>query len=122
MIAALGNNAHIFARPHRRQELARCFETALGCQVTTVEYPGTAEPMLIMRFPEGGSLSIEFTADAPDSDHPRLGVWLSCGPRTQPPPCGPRSMPGSPRSPIPATRITSWHPAARYSPSHRTDQ
>jgi hypothetical protein len=27
---ALGNNAHIFARPHRREELARCFAAVVG--------------------------------------------------------------------------------------------
>ena len=30
-MTALGSNAHIFARPHRRQDLRWCFETALGC-------------------------------------------------------------------------------------------
>ena len=34
------------------------------------------EPMLVVRFPGGGNLSIEFTTDAPDADQPRLGAWL----------------------------------------------
>lgn len=73
----LGNNVHIFARPQRRQELLWCFETVLGCgPVATVEHPGMPEPMLIVAFPGGGHLSIEFTDDAPDDDHPRLGAWL----------------------------------------------
>lgn len=79
MTTSLGNNAHVFARPHRRQELVHCFEKALGCPVATVEHPGIAEPMLLVRFPGGGSLSIEFRPDAPDSedsDQPRLGAWL----------------------------------------------
>jgi hypothetical protein len=76
-MTALGSNAHIFAQPHRRQDLRWCFETALGCgPVATVEYPGIAEPMLVVRFPNGGSLSIEFTSQAPDDDQPRLGAWL----------------------------------------------
>ena len=29
-VIALGSNVHIFARPHRRGELAHCFETVLG--------------------------------------------------------------------------------------------
>lgn len=29
-----------------------------------------------MRFPAGGSLSIEFSEEAPDDDDPRLGAWL----------------------------------------------
>src|SRR5215813_2097838 len=77
----LGNNVHIFARPHRREELAWCFETALGCgPARTVEYPGIDRPMLVVSFPGGGHLSIEFTDDAPDvapdDAHLRLGAWL----------------------------------------------
>jgi hypothetical protein len=76
-MTALGSNAHIFAQPRRREDLRWCFETALGCgPVATVEYPGIAEPMLVVRFPDGGSLSIEFTDQAPDDDQPRLGAWL----------------------------------------------
>jgi hypothetical protein len=75
-VIALGSNVHIFARPHRRGELARCFETVLACQVQTVEFPGIDRPMLIVGFPGGGHLSIEFTDDAPDDEQPRLGAWL----------------------------------------------
>ena len=78
LMIALGSNAHIFARPHRREELARCFETALGCgPARTVEWPGIDQPMLIVSFPGGGHLSIEFTSDAPDDDHPRLDAGLT---------------------------------------------
>ncbi len=74
---ALGSNVHIFARPHRRQELAWCFETVLSCgPVVTVEHPGMEQPMLLVRFPGGGHLSIEFTDEASDDDQPRLGAWL----------------------------------------------
>lgn len=75
-VVTLGNNMHIFARPHRREELRRAFETVLQTRVSTVEHPGIAEPMLVVRFPGGGNLSIEFIDDAPDDDHPRLGAWL----------------------------------------------
>ncbi len=76
-MTALGSNAHLFARPHRREALRWCFETALGCgPVATVDFPGMPEPMLVVRFPGGGSLSIEFVPDAPDSDQPRFGAWL----------------------------------------------
>jgi hypothetical protein len=34
------------------------------------------EPMLLVRFPGGGHLSIEFLEEAPDEDTPRLGAWL----------------------------------------------
>ena len=59
---ALGRNVHHLARPHRREELAPCFETVLGCDLArTVEWPGTGQPMLIVSFPGGGQLSVEFT-------------------------------------------------------------
>jgi hypothetical protein len=32
--------------------------------------------MLVVSFPGGGHLSIEFTDDAPDDEQPRLGAWL----------------------------------------------
>jgi hypothetical protein len=71
---ALGNNAHLFAHPSRRQDLVWCFETALGCgPVRTVEHPAMQESMLVVDFPGGGHLSIEFLEDAPDDDRPRLG-------------------------------------------------
>ncbi len=74
---ALGSYVHIFARPHRREELTRCFETvAGGSPARTVEFPGIGQPMLVISFPGGGHLSIEFTDDAPDDEQPRLGAWL----------------------------------------------
>jgi hypothetical protein len=76
-VIALGSNVHIFARPHRRQELTWCFEAVLRCgPVATVEHPGMDQPMLVVTFPGGGHLSIEFVENAPDDDHPRLGAWL----------------------------------------------
>jgi hypothetical protein len=72
----LGNNVHIFARPHRRDDLRHLFETVLRCRVYARELPGMAEPMLIVAFPGGGHLSIEFIENADDSDEPRLATWL----------------------------------------------
>ena len=73
---ALGSNVHIFARPHRRQDLTWFFETVLRCgPVATIEHPGMDQPMLLVSFPGGGNLSIELVDDAPDGDHPRLGAW-----------------------------------------------
>lgn len=73
---ALGSNVHIFARPDRRGQLAECFETILGRPAGTVEFPGIDQPMLVISFPGGGHLSIEFTDEAPDDEQPRLGAWL----------------------------------------------
>ena len=75
-MTALGSNAHIFAQVRRREQLRWCFATVLGCPVAEVDHPGMPEPMLVVRFPGGGNLSIEFTTDAPDADQPRLGAWL----------------------------------------------
>ena len=76
-MTGLGNNVHIFARPDRRDELQRLFETVLQCgPVVSVAHPGMAEPMLVVRFPEGGSLSIEFVGDAADDEQPRFATWL----------------------------------------------
>jgi hypothetical protein len=76
VVIALGSNVHIFARPHRREELTRCFGTVLGCPVRTVEFAGIHQPMLVVSFPGGGHLSIEFIDEAPDDQLPRLGAWL----------------------------------------------
>ncbi len=74
---ALGGNVHLFARPHRRPQLVHAFETALGCgPVRTVTWPGIPQPMVVVVFPGGGSLSIEFRDDAEDSEQPRLATWL----------------------------------------------
>ena len=79
-VMALGNNAHLFARPHRRELLRQLFEDVLRVGVvTTVPFPGMAEPMLLIRFSGGGSLSIEFVETADDSDEPRLATWLELG-------------------------------------------
>jgi hypothetical protein len=58
------------------RKLAQCFEAVLGSPVRTVELPGIDRPMLVVSFPGGGHLSIEFTDDAPDDEQPRLGAWL----------------------------------------------
>jgi hypothetical protein len=73
-VIALSSNVHIFGRPHRRGELARCFETVLSSRVRTAEFPGIDQPMLIVSLPGGGHLSIEFTDQAPDDEQPGLGV------------------------------------------------
>jgi hypothetical protein len=79
-MTALGASVHLFARPERREELRRCFETVLGATVESIAHPAMPEPMLLVRFPDGGHLSIEFAADAPDDDTPQgsptLGAWL----------------------------------------------
>jgi hypothetical protein len=75
-VIALGNNAHLLARPHRRDQLRSSLTALFDCPVVDVEHPGIPGGMLLVRFPRGGSLSIEFDDDPPDDDRPRLGTWL----------------------------------------------
>jgi hypothetical protein len=84
-VISLGNNAHIFARPTRREALKWLFETVLQCgEVATIDHAGMTTPMLVVRLPEGGSISIEFIEDAADDDQPRFATWLEL--RTAEPP------------------------------------
>ena len=48
-MTALGSNVHIFAQPHRREQLKRVFETVLGCPVAEVGHPGMIEPLLVVK-------------------------------------------------------------------------
>jgi hypothetical protein len=107
VVIALGSNVHIFARPHRRGELARCFETVLGSPVRTVEFPGIGQPMLVASFPGGGHLSIEFTDDAPMTNSRGSVPGSSCAPTTLLPCYRRRSTQDLPRLGTRATRITS---------------
>ena len=68
---ALMNRVHTFARSEIREKLIEFYTNILGCEV--VELPGS---MLAFRFPEGGSLSVEFTKDAFDEKQASRGAWL----------------------------------------------
>lgn len=88
---ALGSNVHIFARPHRREELARCFETvAGGSPVRTVEFPGIDQPMLIASFPVAGTSA----SSSPTTHRMMISLvsapGLSCAPTTHLPCFGQR--------------------------------
>ena len=74
---ALSNRAHILAPPEARERLVWCMTTLLGCGApVTMSLPGLAEPMLAFRFPDGGSMSIEFTDRALDEANVRRGAWF----------------------------------------------
>lgn len=76
-MTALNNRTHIFARPNTKERLIWCFGTLLGCgEPAAFNAPGASEPILAFRFPHGGSLSVEFTDDAPDDEQARRGAWL----------------------------------------------
>ena len=77
MPIAMGDRAHIQVRPQVKAQLTRFFAEALGCGAPVVmDTPGLAEPILAFRFPGGGSVSFEFSPDAPDERQARRGAWL----------------------------------------------
>jgi hypothetical protein len=74
---AMSNRAHIRVRPASKDALTHCFTDVLGCGAPAVlPAPGLAEPMIAFRFPDGGSVSFEFSDDALDERQARQGTWL----------------------------------------------
>lgn len=74
---ALGNRAHILAHPSVKDRLQWCLTAVLGCGApASLDVPGLPEPILAFRFPNGGSLSVEFTEGALDEQQARRGAWL----------------------------------------------
>ena len=71
------DRAHIFARPSAKEKLTWCFSAVLGCgKPISLNAQSLSQPILAFRFPAGGSLSVEFTSDAPDDRQARRGAWL----------------------------------------------
>jgi len=52
------------AGPHRREELLGASRWFWAGPVRTVDFPGIDQPMLVVSFPGGGHLSVEFTDEA----------------------------------------------------------
>lgn len=74
---AFSDRAHLIAHPSAKDKLIHCFSTVLGCgDPMTMRAPGLAEPLVAFRFPNGGSVSIEFRDDALDEDTLRRAAWL----------------------------------------------
>jgi len=74
---AFSNRAHLIAHPSVKEKLVWCFSTVLGCGAPlSLTAAGMAEPILAFRFPGGGSLSVEFGADALGEKSARCGAWL----------------------------------------------
>ena len=74
---SLGNRAHFYARPPYRESLVRCFVDVLGC-AGPIALPARGQPdaILAFSFPDGGSISVDFTDDALDAEQARRGAWL----------------------------------------------
>lgn len=74
---ALGNRAHILVRPSVRDRLTWCLTDVFGCTApVALNAPGLSEPILAFQFADGGSLSFEFSEEAPDEQQARRGAWL----------------------------------------------
>lgn len=74
---ALSNSVHLYARPESKERLAWCFTEILGCKsLFSSDAPNLPVPVLAFSFPNGGTLSVEFTKDALDERQARWGAWL----------------------------------------------
>jgi hypothetical protein len=74
---SLGNGTHFLARPEFRDALVTCFSEVLGCGAPmTLPNRDPAGPVLAFKFPGGGSVSVQFTAEALDETLARRGAWL----------------------------------------------
>src|SRR2546425_12095242 len=65
------NRVHTFARLENEEKLTRFFTDILDREL--VALPGS---VLAFRFPNGASLSVEFTEDALDEKQAWRGAWL----------------------------------------------
>jgi uncharacterized protein YciI len=74
---ALSNRAHLFVHPGHKEALTRCLTTVLGCAAPLrLDAPGLEEPVLAFELPDGGSVSVEFTKDAPGEPEAGQRAWL----------------------------------------------
>ena len=73
----LSNRVHLFAHPSHRDELDRLFTEILGLPpAASLDPPGYDEPVLVYRFTDGASLSVEFTPPSPHESRVSRGAWL----------------------------------------------
>jgi hypothetical protein len=76
-MTGLSNRVHLFAHPNERDELDRLLTEILGLQAgVSLDAPGYDEPVRIYRFPNGGSISVEFTRETPHDGQVSRGAWL----------------------------------------------
>lgn len=74
---SLSDRVHIFVRPDAMERLIAFFTSIVGLDAPIhVELPGRPLPILVFTFPNGASLSVEFTNDAPDEASLNRGAWL----------------------------------------------
>jgi hypothetical protein len=77
MPVTLGSRAHLTVQSQFKSPFVEFFSSTLGCgPPVELRTPALSEPILAFRFPGGGSLSVEFSPDAPDERQLRRGAWL----------------------------------------------
>lgn len=82
-LVGLGARVHIFVRPERRKAFATLFHDVLGCEVLERDF-GMKWPILLVRFGDGSSFSVEVSELAPEEDAGRdlddaaafRGAWV----------------------------------------------
>jgi hypothetical protein len=76
-MVGLGDRVHMFAQPSARDALILFFRDTLGCgEPTTFDAPGMTADIVAFEFANDGSVSIEFTEDAPKGEEVHRGAWL----------------------------------------------
>jgi hypothetical protein len=74
---ALSNSVHLYARPDTKERFLEFFTSILGLEaVVSSDAVGSLEPIYAFTFPNGASLSVEFTEDALFDQQARWGAWL----------------------------------------------
>lgn len=71
-MVSLSQRVHGYARPAARERLIAFFTRILGAKASWV----LAEPIVVFRFLDNSSYSVEFTDSALDEQQARLGAWL----------------------------------------------
>jgi hypothetical protein len=71
-IIGVSSRVHFFARPAAQERLTAILTAFFGCAVVPLPMPS----MLAYRFPDGSSVSVEFTPNALDEAQARWGAWI----------------------------------------------
>ncbi len=82
-IVGLGARVHLYVHPDARARFRDLFEEVLGCSVVERDF-GLEHPVLLVRFDDGSSFSVEFTtlaaaqdpAPGLDDEHAFRGAWI----------------------------------------------
>ena len=82
-MTGLGARVHLFVRPETRERFVALFRDVLDCTVVELDF-GTGQPILLVRFGDGSSFSVETSELAPaetaseklTDDSAFRGAWI----------------------------------------------